>query len=242
VIIARQYYLSQYVSEERRLQLEGWAERRVLEKERDKLRDELTGIQPDYEALKRLGVYTDHFLNVIDSIFIGELTLNNFPKDRDPRIKAAFCLMPHEHIATVARQDIRFSLWIEAKDKLRRGTFDVAFAPNHEQQEVPMFSVRIKDTWLHQAQEDLRRHPNSTRLHRIDDLDIAGLFGDDLHVFRELGYRSVRAFSFDFQAKPVRLVALSKQAGAFSRMEDRYLLLLWLALTIAAQNTSLVAT
>jgi hypothetical protein len=212
------------------------AQLRAPQLERDQALEQLESVRPDFEALKRLGVYTDHFQNVMESVLFGELTLQGFPKDKDSRIEAAFCRMPHEHIATAAGQDVRFSIWAEAKGRIKRGRFEVIFS-NHEQQEAERFGVVIANTWLHHAAEYLGNHPDSTRLHRIDDLSIAGLFGDDIEVFRELGYGSVRAISFECDGRLFRLVALSRSDRAFSPVEDRYLLLLWAALAVAASRT-----
>lgn len=213
------------------------AQLRAPQLERDQALEQLELVRPDFEALKRLGVYADHFQNVVESVLSGELTLQGFPKDKDPRIKAAFCRMPHEHIATAAAQDVRFSIWGEDKGRIKRGRFEIVFAPNHEQHEVERFGVAIANTWLHHAAAHLENHPDLTRLHRIDDLSIAGLFGDDIEVLRELGYRSVRAIAFEFDGRLFRLVALSRNERAFSPVEDRYLLLLWVALAVAASHT-----
>jgi hypothetical protein len=218
------------------------AQLRVTQLEREQTSKRLSSVEPEFEALKRLGVYTDHFQNILDSVLAGELSLQGFPKHKNPLIEQAFCRMPREHIKTATNREIRLSMWAEGQSKFRRGKFEVVFAPNHEGAEADQFCVQIRDSWLFHAEEHRMRHPQSTRLHAIDDLDIGGLFGDDLEVFRELGYKSVRAISCTFDGRLVRLVALSKAPLAFSDMEDRYLLLLWGALEVAARSPAPTAS
>jgi hypothetical protein len=210
------------------------AQIRTSQLERDSLLGQLQAIEPSYEALKRLGVYTDHIQNTLAAVLDGKLSVNGLPAEPDARLERAFCEMPHELILTAAQKDVRFSIWIEGRLKIRRDRFSIVCAP-HNESEKTRFNVRIRNSWLQHGEEHLKQHPESRRLHAIDDLNIAGLFGDDIAVFREAGYESVRAFAFEVDGRPIRLVALSAEPLAFSEVEDRYLLLLRLTLVVAAR-------
>jgi hypothetical protein len=126
-------------------------------------------------------------------------------------------------------------MWVESKNRLRRGKFDVVFEANHPEGETDGLDLKVKGSYLHQALEHLKQHPEASRLHKIDNLDGNSDIGDDIETFRTNGYRSLRVVAADLADKPLRLIALSKQPYGFGELEDKYLLLLWCALEVAAR-------
>jgi len=206
--------------------------------EQEKLALLLAEIQPDYEALKRLGLYTDHVQNVLESVLAGEIRLDDLSDQSTARNQRAFCEMPRKHIADASKHEVSFSVWTQGRDKVGRGKFKILWSAGLEDYERAAFEVHIKNSWLNHCWQHLQAHPKAPRLHSIDDLGIAGLVGDDLDEFRKLQYQSVRAFSFDLDGRVVRLVAVSKANVAFSEVEDRYLLLLRASLIVAAERAA----
>jgi hypothetical protein len=211
------------------------AEKDARELEKEKLEDKLREVEADNQLKTRTSAYIAHFQSVLDDVLRGELSLAGFPRTKDDRLRAAFCELPSKQIEDETGQEVALSIWVESKSKLRRGKFDVVFDANHEMGEVAEFDVKVRGSYLRQALEHLKQHPETSRLHKLDNLDKSSDFGDDIAAFRAHGYRSLRAVAVDLGGKPVRLVALSKQSHTFGEFEDKYLLLLWCALEVAAR-------
>ncbi len=211
------------------------AEKDVTELEKEKLEERLQALEADNQAKTRTSTYLAHFQRVLDEVLRGDLTLAGFPRVKEQRLQAAFCELPSKQLEDETGHTIALSIWVESRSKLRRGKFDVVFAANHEPGEVGEFDVKVRGSYLRQALEHLKEHPEASRLHKLDNLDGNSPLGDDIEVFRAHGYRSVRAVAADLGGKPIRLVALCKDPRAFGELEDKYLLLLWCALEVAAR-------
>jgi hypothetical protein len=210
------------------------AEKDAGELEKGNLEDTIRALEAENQVKTRAGAYIAHFQSILDDVLRGDLTLTGFPKVKDERLRAAFCELPSKLIESETEKQIALSMWIESKSRLRRGKFDVIFEANHAEHETEGFDLKVKGSYLHQALAHLKEHPEVSRLHKME-LDGNSDIGDDITAFRTDGYRSLRVVAADFAGKPVRLVALSKQPHDFGELEDKYLLLLWCALEVAAR-------
>jgi hypothetical protein len=210
------------------------AEKGASELEKDNLEETIRELEAENQVKTRAGAYIAHFQSILDDVLRGDLALTGFPRIKDERLRAAFCELPSKLIESETGKKIALSMWIESKSGLRRGKFDVIFEANHPDSETDGFDFKVKGSYLHQALDHLKEHPDASRLHKME-LDGNSDIGDDIAAFRINGYRSLRVVSADFAGKPVRLVALSKQPHDFGELEDKYLLLLWCALEVATR-------
>lgn len=200
----------------------------VLERERRER------IEPDAEAQKRLVSYVDHFCLLLEDISDGKVAMSSdfVEGEISDAVQETLCEIPQALLREAADIDVKVSVWAEQTKLVRAAKLEVVRAPDHTQSEAKKFSVRRDKSWMHLAQEHQSEDPERDRVLRIDDLSIAGFYGEDLEQFRECGYQSVRVVPFDVGGEVGRLVFLSPQPLAFSVVEDRYFVLLRAALNI----------
>lgn len=210
---------------------------RSLTAELELERKTLADLEPDRQALRRLGIYSDHVSNLTEGLVSGEISLEDLTS-RDAG--TLICKMTQEHLKTGVGDEFVVSIWGEpmpgrfmgqlhqrlpsaVSDRLRN--FDIVCAPGHSGDEREEFAVHIEPSWLKHNQRQELKHSDQ-RLYIADQLDFVGMRGDDLDAFRAHGYQSVRATSFRRDGMIGYIVVLAKQPHAFSRVEDRYIL--WL--------------
>jgi hypothetical protein len=201
-------------------------------------------LQPDSEALQRLGVYFDHVFRVLDDL---STDLTPFLEIGSEAVRNAFCDGPRELIAGAAGSEMLFSLWLEGDPDQRREkvpieafkerirTFWVACAPDLTDRQVKDFSVAVNKAWLTYAREQQEGDTSgSERLFKIDDLDLVPIQGRDLEAFRTHGFASVRAAAFSFDGRRGYLVALSRTPRPVSQVEDRFIVALAAAVSLGS--------
>jgi hypothetical protein len=209
--------------------------RETAERERDVARLELEALEPNAEAYVLLSSYIEHCHEVLGDMAVGRITLTAFPDDLPERLTRSVCETPRTLMQRHGKIDVRISLWVEQRRMARRKAFRVLYATeNHRHGEAKQFEVAIAKSWMHHAHEQTVASRKQI-VHGIDDLDIAGLFGDDLDVFKRFGYQAIRVVGFDVSGDVGRLVFLAPEKQAFSLLEDRYLQLLHGTLNLAGQ-------
>lgn len=192
-------------------------------------------LEPDAEALTRLNVYIEHYLLVLQDVIERKHGLGEFPAKIDPALSKPLCETPSEILKKAAEIEAICSIWVEASPLLGRDRYSI-LGPQHRDEELRDFAVRVKDSWLEFSQRN--RPPDADRIHKLDDLNQATLPGADLDAFRKWGYQSGRVLPIPCgDGRFAFVVILSKTSVAFSSLEDQWLLLLSAALSLAAQRT-----
>jgi hypothetical protein len=88
----------------------------------------------------------------------------------------------------------------------------------------------MKYSWLDWAP---RQNQDEELLSGISDLQSRGHLGEDLRIIQEAGYGAVRCVAIDNESAVTRLVALGREENCFTSIEDEYIALLGLILTIS---------
>lgn len=180
-------------------------------------------------------IYFDHFESVIDSILNGDVTLAGFPTEMSPRVGRAFCDALAVRIKRVTNQDVDVLMLVET-NRQRAKRFEVVFASDQIDVEANPFTFKVKRTWLHYIAVQTKGTPQTghdSPVRKINDLKEDSAYGDDIDVFIEQGYHSLRTCAVHVDKKPLRLVVLSKTPRMFTEQDDDYLELLYRALQVA---------
>jgi hypothetical protein len=183
------------------------AEKDAGELEKDNLEKKIQELEAENQIKTRAGAYIAHFQSILDDVLRGDLSLTGFPKLKDERLGTAFCELPSRLIEKETGKQVALSMWIESKSRLRRGKFDIVFEANHAEHETEGLDLKVKGSYLRQALDHLKEHPDASRLHKME-LDGNSDIGDDIAAFRADGYRSLRVVAADFAGKPVRLAQI----------------------------------
>jgi uncharacterized protein YneF (UPF0154 family) len=212
-------------------------------------REKLATFEPSEETLRRFGQYSDHVYDLVGSLISGEVSLGDLRSDVAMQ---AICGATQEHLRSAAGRECKVSIWAEItdprlRDRIRdavnertpdrigdlpdKRKFEILAAPEHTANEQEAFEVRIATSWLKHCQRQEEDHTEQL-VYQADEPHLSALLGDDMSVFTDHGYQSVRAISFRRDGMLGYLVVLSEAAQAFSQIEDRYLLWLKLVLEI----------
>lgn len=188
-------------------------------------------------AATRIGMYFTHVYNAVEALIRGDLSL----KDLDSNATSHWiCATTQKWLREAIEIDFWVSLWVEQPHPIERlprtdrigerlRTFEIAAAPMHEPEELEDFGkVHVDPSWLKHNYRQEQEDPKNPRYRSYvaDRLDLVGLRGPDLDVFKQYDYKSARATSFRHDDKTGYLVILSKEEQPFSIVEDVYLL--WL--------------
>jgi uncharacterized membrane protein YciS (DUF1049 family) len=245
-LITRAFYELKLRLSERTLELL----RQRLENDLEDERRKLIELQPDREALNRLGAYSDYMDDLIEAVMRRDISLEALDgKEVERNISVA----PQALLRKVAMQEYYVSIWVEGAAGRLRGSihwiaealplgegipdrllrFEVVCAPDHTKIDRDAFSVSVDESWLKwNHRVELKRQEE--RVYRVDKLPFVGLPGDDLQAFEARGYQSVRATSFQRDGTTCYIVVLAKTETAFSQIEERFLLWLRHALELDA--------
>jgi hypothetical protein len=213
-------------------------------------RRQLSELEPDRRALRRLGAYSDYVFDLIEGLIRGNISLQDLNGEQ---VKRNICVAPQALLRKMTGQDYYMSIWLEGtaglisegmhrivealpirEDRADRFlTFQILCAPDHTSDECEAFSVSVDDSWLKwNHRTEIRRQ--EARVYPVDKLPFVGLRGEDLEAFEKNGYRSVRATSFTREGTTGYIVVLAKTETAFSQIEERFLLWLRHALEVDA--------
>jgi hypothetical protein len=211
-----------------------------IERERERWAD----FEPRKETLRRLGIYSDHLYTLIGTMIAGRISLADLEGEAVAR---AICDVVATHLRRAAGAEFVLSVWGEPREPRFRERishavgeklpdavsdllpakrrFAILNAPDHTVVERKAFEVTVDPSWLKWNQRQEEDHEEFV----VFDADLPGLpalKGDDIAAFVEHGYQSVRAIAFERADLTAYLVVLSKHPGAFSEVEDQYLM--WL--------------
>jgi hypothetical protein len=184
-------------------------------------RRDVNELRPYRDTITRVGIYTEHLDSVFDNLSDGPIE----------NLDRALLGMPRETMRKAAQIDVYLSVWRLGRSRIPgvRDKLEVDIAPDHTESERQSFEVRADRSWITWAGSQQTR---SERLLGINDLDLVAQ-GDDLKAFREHNFRSLRCATVQNSHTQAHLVVLAKEPDAFSEVEERYILLLRAALSVA---------
>jgi hypothetical protein len=175
--------------------------------------------------LPRIRVYATHLGLLLDSLpqkSVCDLTQSLLGPARK-------CI----HEAT--GQEVRFSIWVERPSGAHQ-MLELDLGPDHSEAERDAFRVPLDHSWLAWAGKQNR---DEELLSGISDIPNGKHLGDDLRAIQHAGYGAVRCVAIENDGTLTRLVALGQQAHCFTPIEDEYIALLGLILTISRRLETL---
>lgn len=219
-------------------------DRAVVELERRQM------LEPDSEAMQRLGVYLDYIYLLFDDICKN---IDEFASLTSDAVRRSICELPREAIRETAATDVAISVWVEGNSKQHQDdtpsiritdpgrTFWIAAAPDHTHRECSDFQVPVRGSWIAHSQELQEADPDQQeRVFKADPLSIAGIRGRDIDAFVKHDYESVRGAAFHFGQRQAYVIVLSTEGRVLSQVEDRFLVLLATALEVASELATAV--
>ena len=221
--ITRQFYELRTHASEMELELE---------------RGKLAQMEPERETLRRMGIYLTHVYNLLRSLVEGKESLGDLQGES---ASLALCELTQKHLADGTKHKCVVSLWIEPEaTKVREKIdavlealpggwgpdFELLSAPYLTEKEKKAFEgVHINSSWLKQSYMSEKEN-SEIKLYSLDNMAKSQVPGGDVQAFKENGYQSVLATSFDREGLTGYIVVLSEKAKAFTPAEGGYVL--WL--------------
>jgi hypothetical protein len=211
---------------------------RVAEAEREREQAKLTKAAQDHETIRRLGIYQSHVYNLIEALIAGSLSFEDLGGEEASQF---LCEATELHLKEASGEICCVSIWMEPKERgsVREAIqgalsylpgelgrkFDILAAPGQRKPEQKKLEVEVDTSWL-DFNYRVEQRKDEVRVYSQDHLDEVPDGPPDLDVFKEEGYRSVRAVSFKREDQTGYIVVVSKAGDPFTNVEATYFL--WL--------------